>query len=58
MTGEGGLVKGTSKEGTGRGMDGAREIIIKGRRKRAEEGLSEEGGSTGVIGRETSREVS
>ena len=42
---EGGLMKGTSEEGTERGMDAARES-----RKRVEKGLSEEG-------RETSREV-
>ena len=44
---EGGLLKGTSKEGTDRGMDGARE---KGGRKRAEEGLSEEGREQGREG--------
>ena len=49
------MIKGTSEEGTERGMDGARE---RGGRKGAENELSEEGrghGSKG--GRETSREV-
>ena len=50
---EGGLMKGTSEEGTERGMDGAR-----GGRKRAEDGLSQEGREHGSKGeRETSREV-
>ena len=42
---EGGLVKGTSEEGTGRGMD-----MDIGGRKRAEEGLSEEGREHGSKG--------
>ena len=46
------MMKGTSEEGTECGMDGARE---RGGRKRAEEGLSDEGRKGS---RETAREVS
>ena len=50
-------MKGTSEEGTERGMDGARERG-RGWRKRADDGLSEEGREHGSKGeRETSREV-
>ena len=48
---EGGLMMGTSEEGTGRGMDGGREEASGGGTARGKDGAREQG-------KETSREVS